>query len=108
VLAGTDLLTPAGAYAGADFLPSNLASRPSDCNPTAPSGPHPGSILIALADGSVRVLSAAAATTRLGPAPLTGSLAGYDLPVVGAVVPQRGYVWSAMLTPNGGEIVTLD
>src|SRR5207249_6205739 len=69
VLAGTDLLTPAGAYAGADFLPSNLAVRPSDCNPAAPSGPHPGLILIGLADGSVRGLSAAGAAARLGPAP---------------------------------------
>ncbi|MDB5306507.1 MAG: prepilin-type cleavage/methylation protein [Gemmataceae bacterium] len=108
VLPGADLLTPAGAFAGADFLPSNMGSVPGACNPAAPSGPHPGAVLVGLADGSVRVLAAAGATTRLGPAPLSGPFAGYDLPVVGAAVPQRGYVWSALLTPAGGEIVTLD
>jgi prepilin-type N-terminal cleavage/methylation domain-containing protein len=108
VLAGTDLLTPAGGYAGADFLPSNLAVRPADCNPAAPSGPHVGLILLGLADGSVRGLSAAGATARLGPAPLPGALAAYDLPVFGALVAQRGYVWSALLTPTGGEIASLD
>jgi prepilin-type N-terminal cleavage/methylation domain-containing protein len=108
VMPGADLFTPTGAFAGANFLPSNLGSAPSGCNPAAPSGPHSGLILIALADGSVRSLSAASATTRLGPAPLSGSLAAYDQPVVNAIVSQRGYTWSALLTPSGGEIAVLD
>jgi hypothetical protein len=65
-------------------------------------------ILIALADGSVRSLNGSSATARLGPVPLGGSLANYDLPVAGAVQSQRGYLWSALLTPNGGEIAMLD
>src|SRR5207302_10364866 len=72
VLPRTDLLTASGQYAGADFLESNLGVAPERCNPAAPSGPHTGAILIAMADGSVRLLSASLATTRLGPAPLTG------------------------------------
>ncbi len=102
VLPGCDLLTATGQFAGGDFLPSNLAVAPPLCNPAAPSGPHPGGILIALADGGVRFLSAAGATARLGgPSP-------YDQPAAGAQVPLRGYVWSALLTPAGGEAFTLD
>jgi prepilin-type N-terminal cleavage/methylation domain-containing protein len=108
VLPGADLIAPSGAFAGADFLPSNLGVSPSSCNPAAPSGPHSGMILIALADGSVRSLNGSSATARLGPVPLSGSLANYDLPVAGAVQSQRGYLWSALLTPNGGEIAMLD
>lgn len=108
VLPGTDLLTPAGQYAGANFLASNLGVSPGTCNPAAPSGPHSGGILIGLGDGSVRFLTAGGATARLGPAPLTGFLAAYDQPVAGAVVEQRGYVWSALLTPNGGEVFAAD
>ena len=33
-------------HAGADFLASNLAVVPNQCNPAAPSGPHSGGILI--------------------------------------------------------------
>jgi prepilin-type N-terminal cleavage/methylation domain-containing protein len=102
VLPGTDLLTPTGQYAGADFLASNLGVAPQSCNVAAPSGPHPGLILIGLADGSVRPLTGAGATARLG----FGSYPAYDLPVVGAAVPLRGFVWSALLTPNGGEVIT--
>jgi type II secretory pathway pseudopilin PulG len=108
VLPGADLLTPSGQSAGATFLASNLAVAPPKCDPTAPSGPHSGGILVGLADGSVRFISASAATARLGPAPLPGALAGYDLPVAGSSVPQRGYVWSALLTPAGGETFALD
>jgi prepilin-type N-terminal cleavage/methylation domain-containing protein len=104
VMTGTGLLTPSGQFAGGDFLVSNLGTPPAQCNPGAPSGPHPGGILIALADGSVQFLSAAAATTRLGPFPLTGALAAYDQPAAGALVDRRGYVWSALLTPDGGEV----
>lgn len=103
VLAGTNLTSPSGSFAGADFLPANLASAAADCNPAAPSGPHRGLILVCLADGSVRPVTASGATARLGPPPLSGPLAGYDSPVSGAVVPQRGYLWSALLTPAGGE-----
>ena len=104
VLPGTDLLTPAGQYAGADFLASNLGTAPQSCNVAAPSGPHPGLILIGLADGSVRPLTASGATARLG----TGSFPSYDMPVTGAAVPLRGYLWSALLTPGGGELIALD
>jgi prepilin-type N-terminal cleavage/methylation domain-containing protein len=108
VLPGAANLTPSGAFAGADFLPSNLGASPQNCNPAAPSGPHEGLILVGLADGSVRPLTGSGATARLGPAPLASPLTGYDQPVAGAVVPQRGYLWSALLTPNGGEVVALD
>ena len=108
VMPGADLVTATGAFAGADFLQSNLAIGPTACHPAAPSGPHTGLILIALADGSVHSLAGTSATARLGPAPLTGSLAAYDQPVAGAVVAQRGYIWSALVTPSGGEVVNLD
>ena len=108
VLPGADLVTPSGAFAGADFLPSNLGAVPANCNPAAPSGPHSAMILISLADGSVRPLAGASATSRLGSAPLSGLLSGYDQPVAGALVSQRGYLWSALLTPNGGEIASLE
>jgi prepilin-type N-terminal cleavage/methylation domain-containing protein len=107
VLPGADLLTPAGQFAGADFLASNLAATPDNCNPAAPSGAHSGGILIGLADGSVRFLTAAGATARLGPAPLPGAFAVFDLPV-GSAVDQRGYLWSALLTPAGGEAFVWD
>jgi prepilin-type N-terminal cleavage/methylation domain-containing protein len=108
VLPGANLLTPGGQYAGADFLPSNFGAPVFDCNPAAPSGPHRSGILICLADGSARLLSTSAATTRLGPAPLSGALAAYDQPVVGCVVPLRGYLWSALLTPDGREVAPLE
>jgi hypothetical protein len=108
VLPGANLLSPAGQYAGADFLETNLGAAPESCNPAAPSGPHTGGILIALADGSARFFSAGTATARLGPAPLTGVFASYDQPAAGAVVPLRGYIWSALLTPDGGEVFTTD
>jgi len=104
VMMGTDLLTPTGEFAGADFLPQNFGINPIQCNPAAPSGPHPGGTLIAMGDASVRFLSTASATARLGHAPLTGPLAAYDQAVTGALIAQRGYIWSALLTPNGGEI----
>ena len=103
VLPGTDLLTATGQFAGADFLETNLAVAPDQCNPAAPSGPHSGGILIGLADGGVRFLTAAGATTRLN----NGSGA-YDQPAAGAFVPLRGYVWSALLTPDAGEVFTID
>ncbi len=93
-------------FNGADFRPANLGIRPDACDPTAPSGPHPGGILIALADGSVRLLSAAGATTRLGSSP-----AAYDEPppaTTPTIAPKRGWVWSALVTPDGGEIAPLD
>jgi prepilin-type N-terminal cleavage/methylation domain-containing protein len=99
VVTGADLLSPAGEYAGANFLPANLGAAPQDCDPAAPSGPHPGGILTALADGSVRFLSASGAMARLGAPP-----AAYDLPATGAVVAQRGYLWSALVSPSGGEV----
>ena len=34
--------------------------------------------------------------------------AEYDQPAAGAVVPLRGYIWSALLTPDAGEVYTLD
>ncbi len=102
-LPGAELLSPSGQYAGADFVPSNLGSRPDDCRPSAPSGPHAGGILVGLADGGVRFLSAGAATARLANPP-----AAYDGPATGSLVSARGYVWSGLLTPSGGEIVTLD
>ncbi len=108
VLPGADLLTPTGQYAGADFLPTNLGVVSSKCNPGAPSSPHSGGILIALADGSVHFLSATVATTRLGADALAGPYAAYNQPAVGAIVPQRGYIWSALLTPDGGEVFGLD
>jgi prepilin-type N-terminal cleavage/methylation domain-containing protein len=102
VLPGTDLLTVTGQFAGADFLESNLGVAPNLCNPAAPSGPHAGGILIGLADGSVRFLTGAGATARLlNPGP-------YDQSAAGATVSLRGYVWSALLTPAGGEVFTLD
>jgi hypothetical protein len=108
VLPGTVLFNPAGRFAGADFVPSNLGTSPEKCTPQAPSGPHSGGILIGLADGSVRFLSAAGATARLGSAPLTGPYGAYDEPVAGAVNAQRGYVWTALLTPDAGEVFTVD
>jgi prepilin-type N-terminal cleavage/methylation domain-containing protein len=108
VLTGADLLTPSGQFAGGDFLASNLGVSPERCNPAAPSGAHPGGILIGLADASVRFLTAAGATARLGPVPLTGPFAAYDQPVSGALVERRGYIWSALLTPDGGEVFTVD
>ncbi len=104
VLPGADLLSPVGEFAGGNFLPANLGAAAERCSPAAPSGPHTGGLLATLADGSVRFQSASGATARLGPAPLTGSLAAYDQPAAGAVVAQRGYVWSALLTPAGGEV----
>jgi prepilin-type N-terminal cleavage/methylation domain-containing protein len=103
VLAGTDLVTATGQFAGGDFLASNLAVAPNSCNPSVPSGPHSGGILIGLADGSVRFLTAAGATARLTTGP-----AAYDQPAAGANAPLRGYLWSALLTPDGGEAITLD
>jgi prepilin-type N-terminal cleavage/methylation domain-containing protein len=103
VIAGTDLVTASGQFAGADFLANNLAVAPNNCNPAAPSGPHPGGILIGLADGGVRFLGATGATTTLSYCPAT-----YNQPAAGAQVLQRGYVWSALLTPNGAEVFTLD
>jgi prepilin-type N-terminal cleavage/methylation domain-containing protein len=106
VLPGADLLSPTGQYAGADFLPTNLGATSATCNPAAPSSAHSGGILIALADGSVRFLTASAATARFGPVPLTDPFAAYDQPAAGSVVPLRGYVWSALLTPDGGEVIS--
>ena len=103
VLPGAEQFTPSGQYAGADFLASNLAVPRDDCNPLAPSGPHAGGILIGLADGSVRFLTAAGATARLGAGP-----AAYDTPVAGSLVPSRKYLWSALVTPDGGEVFTFD
>jgi prepilin-type N-terminal cleavage/methylation domain-containing protein len=100
VLPGTDLVTASGQYAGADFLASNLGVAPANCNVAAPSGPHVGIILISLADGSVRSLTGAGATSRLAVSP-----AAYDQPAAGAAVPLRGYLWSALLTPSGGEVI---
>ena len=108
VITGAEQLTASGQYGGGDFLPANLGAAPDRCNPFAPSGAHAGGILVALADGSVRFLSAAAATARLGPAPLAGPLAAYDQPAAGALVAQRGYVWSALLTPAGGEVFSFE
>lgn len=105
VLTGVQWQSVTGAFAGADFLAANLGAAPTRCEPGAPSGPHPGRILVAFADGSVRALTAEGATARLG----AGSLpAGYDLPMPGALAPQRGYLWSALLTPGGGETISLD
>lgn len=104
VLAGADLLTPTGQFAGADFLMSNLGVPPTKCNPGAPSSADTGGILMALADGSVRFLSGPGATRRLGPIPH----GAYDQPVADAIVLQRGYAWSALLTPDAGEVLTLD
>jgi prepilin-type N-terminal cleavage/methylation domain-containing protein len=104
VMNGILLLTASGQYAGADFLPGNFGVAPQECQPMASSGPHTGGTLIATGDGSVRFLSVGTATTRLGPAPLSGSLAPYDQPVAGALTTLRGTVWTALLTPNGGEI----
>ncbi len=103
VLAGTDLVTASGQFAGADFLASNLGVTPSNCNVAAPSSPHANSILIALADGSVRSLSGDGATSRIAAAP-----PAYDQPAAGAAVPFRGYLWSALLTPSGGEVITFE
>jgi prepilin-type N-terminal cleavage/methylation domain-containing protein len=104
VLAGVELFTASGEYAGANFLDSNLGVAPTSCNPAAPSGPHSGGILIALADGSVRFLSATTATSPIG----AGSVAAYAQPASGAVVPSRNYIWTALLTPNGGETAAID
>jgi prepilin-type N-terminal cleavage/methylation domain-containing protein/prepilin-type processing-associated H-X9-DG protein len=103
VLTGVEWNSVTGAFAGADFLGENLGADPTRCEPGAPSGPHQGRILIAFADGSVRVLTAVGAT-----APLSAGPAEYDLPVPGALVPRRGYLWSALLTPCGGETISLD
>ncbi|HEY3787973.1 MAG TPA: DUF1559 domain-containing protein [Urbifossiella sp.] len=103
VLPGTDLVTANGQYAGADFLATNLGAVPQNCNPAAPSGPHSGLILIGLADGSVRSLSAAGATSRL-----SQNTPMYDQPAAGSAVPLRGYLWSALLTPDAGEIITIE
>jgi prepilin-type N-terminal cleavage/methylation domain-containing protein len=108
VLMGVDLWITPTQFAGADFLASNFGIDPQSCVPVAPSGPHTGLIFVCYADGSVRPLSAAGALTRLGPAPLTGDLAAYDQPVTGALVPQRGYLWSAIMTPSGGESIPSD
>jgi len=103
VLPGAGLLSPAGEFAGGDFVPANLAPAAGACNPAVPSGAHAGGILVAMGDASVRFLAAAGATARLSAAP-----AAYDGPATGAVVPRRGYVWSALLTPDGGETFAND
>jgi prepilin-type N-terminal cleavage/methylation domain-containing protein len=103
VLAGTDLLTPTGQFAGGDFLTTNFAVSVQQCNPAVPSGPHAGGILIGLSDGGVRFLTTAGATTRLTP-----PVGAYDVSVATAVSQQRSYLWSALLTPAGGETSTLD
>jgi prepilin-type N-terminal cleavage/methylation domain-containing protein len=108
VATGAEWFSPTGQYAGADFVPSNYGSSPDKCNPEAPSGPHSGGTLICLGDGSVRFLTVAGATARLGPAPLTGPLAAYDGPAVGAINTQRGYLWTALVTPDGGEVFSFD
>ncbi len=108
VLAGAGLLSPAGRYAGADFLTANFGGSPANCVPQAPSGPHTGGLLIGLADGGVRFVTVAAATNRLGPAPLAGNFAAYDQPAAGAICAQRGTAWSALLTPDGGEVFSID
>jgi prepilin-type N-terminal cleavage/methylation domain-containing protein len=111
VTPGADQWTASNQFAGANFLASNLAVSPAKCDTGAPSGPHPGGILIGLADGSTRFLSAAGATARLGPVPLPGGLGVYDQPFAGATgpaVPLRGYVWSALLSPAGGEKFTIE
>jgi prepilin-type N-terminal cleavage/methylation domain-containing protein len=105
VLPNADLWSASGQYAGADFHPPNLGTIPERCVRVAPSSAQPGGILIALADGGVRRLTAAGAITRLGPAPLAGALAAYDEPVPNVIAPQRGYLWSALMTPDGGEFV---
>jgi prepilin-type N-terminal cleavage/methylation domain-containing protein len=107
VMPGAELLTPAGQYAGANFLHANLGVDTAQCNPLVPSGAHAEGILIGLGDGSVRFLTASAATARLG-TPLGGALAAYDQPAAGAIVAQRGYAWSALVTPGGGEVFALD
>jgi prepilin-type N-terminal cleavage/methylation domain-containing protein len=108
VLPGTSLLTANGRFAGGDFLASNLGTSPRSCNVAAPSSPHAGEILTALADGSARAVSGSIAMNRLGPPPLPGAFAVYDQPAIGAANPLRGYVWSALLTPNGGEVFALE
>jgi prepilin-type N-terminal cleavage/methylation domain-containing protein len=112
VLAGADYWAAGGGYAGADFLPANFGVGESSCDPAFPSGAHRGGCLIGLADGSVRFLSVTAAAARLGAVPLPAPLTPYDQPVVGAFgparVPERGYLWSALLTPAGGEPAPLD
>ena len=112
VLMGADYWAANGGYAGADFLPTNFAVGEAACDPAFPSGAHHGGCLIGLADGSVRFLSAAAATARLGAVPLPAPHTAYDQTVVGAQGParvtERGYLWSALLTPAGGEIAPLD
>ncbi|HEY2786851.1 MAG TPA: DUF1559 domain-containing protein [Fimbriiglobus sp.] len=108
VLPGSELLSPTGQYAGADFLVGNLGVNSTNCSPQAPSGAHSGGILIGLGDGSVRFLAGSGATSRLGPPPLSGSLSAYDGPASGAVNALRGYIWSALLTPDGGEVFSFD
>jgi prepilin-type N-terminal cleavage/methylation domain-containing protein len=105
VIHGAALLSATGQYAGANFLATNIGVSPDACVPsTAPNGPHSGGVLIGMSDGSVRFLTVSGATARLGPAPLTGSYAAYDAAATGAVVAQRGYLWSALITPNAGEV----
>lgn len=102
-LTGADLWAVTGQFAGADFVPANLGTLGGKCNPLVPSSAEATGILVALGDGSVRPLTGAAATARLAAPP-----AAYDQPAAGAVVPLRGYAWSALLTPNGCEVLALD
>ncbi|MCS6863721.1 MAG: DUF1559 domain-containing protein [Gemmataceae bacterium] len=68
-------------------IAANFGGIPSSCDRTRPSSPHANIILVALGDGSVRILtaSAAAATSSNG-----------------------STNWLALMTPSSGEITNID
>jgi prepilin-type processing-associated H-X9-DG protein len=108
--------TEAGEFAGANFVPGNLGVHPQRCDPRAPSSPHSRGIIVGFADGSVRIITAGAATagiTKPGNADRynglpTGNL-GWPPPDIPPVLnADRRTVWSALMTPNGREEFVLD
>lgn len=68
-------------------IAANFGGIPSQCDRTRPSSPHANVILVALGDGSVRILTASAAA---------------------ATASDGSTNWLALMTPSSGEITNID